>query len=116
MERIEMNQQERDWLDWLKRARDKKLTQREAPEKMGGSERWVRKLLQRMESEGDRVVVHGLQGRASNRKIAEATRKQALEALADPDRHDFGPTFAAEQLEQTLHNIVARANWRRRFR
>lgn len=28
MERIEMSQEERDWLDWLKRARDGKMTQR----------------------------------------------------------------------------------------
>jgi transposase len=98
MERIGMSQQERDWLDWLKRAGDKKKTQREAAEKMGVSERWVRQLLRRMKGEGDRVVVHGLRGRASNRKIAAGTRKKALEALADPDWHDFGPTFAAEQL------------------
>ena len=65
MERIEMSQKERDWLDWLKRARDKKMTQREAAEKMGVSERWVRKLLRRMKEEGDTVVVHGLRGRAS---------------------------------------------------
>ncbi len=50
MERIAMSQQERDWLDWLKRTRDGKMTQREAADRMGVSERWVRKLLQRMKS------------------------------------------------------------------
>jgi hypothetical protein len=34
MERIAMSQEERDWLDWLKRARDGKMTQREAGERM----------------------------------------------------------------------------------
>jgi DNA-binding Lrp family transcriptional regulator len=48
MERIVMSQQERDWLDWLKRARDGKMTQWEAAERMAVSERWVRKLLRRM--------------------------------------------------------------------
>jgi transposase len=100
MERIAMSQQERDWLDWLKRARDRKMTQREAAERMGVSERWVRKLLRRMKREGDRVVVHGLQGRASNRKIAAKTQGRALEVLQQPEWHDFGPTFAAEQLAQ----------------
>ena len=33
-----MSQAERDWLDWLKRARDKKMTQREAAEKMAGNQ------------------------------------------------------------------------------
>ena len=30
-----MSQEERDWLDWLKRARDGKMTQWEAAERMG---------------------------------------------------------------------------------
>ncbi len=105
MERIAMSQKERDRLDWLKRARDGKLTQRAAAEKMGVSERWVRKLLRRMEREGDRVVVHGLRGRASNRKLPGETQKQALSILASPDWHDFGPKFASEQLAQR-HNIA----------
>ena len=100
MERIGMSQEERDWLDWLKRARDEKITQREAAERMGVSERWVRKLLQRMKREGDRVVVHGLRGRASNRKIAAQVEARAMEILKQPDWHDFGPRFASEQLAQ----------------
>jgi transposase len=98
MERIGMSQEERDWLDWLKRARDEKMTQREAAERMGVSERWVRKLLRRMKREGDSVVVHGLRGRASNRKIAPKVQAQVIEILKQPDWHDFGPTFASEQL------------------
>jgi transposase len=98
MERIEMSQEERDWLEWLKRARDQKMTQREAAERMGVSERWVRKLLKRMKREGDRVVVHRLRGRASNRKIAAKVQAQAIQILKQPDWHDFRPTFAAEQL------------------
>jgi DNA-binding Lrp family transcriptional regulator len=58
MERIAMGQEERDWLEWLKRARDGKMTQRETAERMGVGERWVRKLLRRMKKKGDAVVVH----------------------------------------------------------
>src|ERR1700687_2135950 len=70
MERIEMSQEERDKLEWLKRAKDGVITQREAADKMGVSDRWVRKLLKRMKKRGDAAVVHGLRGRASNHKIA----------------------------------------------
>jgi predicted DNA-binding protein (UPF0251 family) len=98
MERVAMSQQERDWLDWLKRARDGKMTQKQAAERMGVSERWVRKLLLRMKAEGDKAVVHGLRGKASNRKIGANVRSQAIQALQHPDWHGFGPTFAAEQL------------------
>jgi hypothetical protein len=103
MERIGMSQQGRDWLDWLKRARDQKMTQREAAGCMGVSERWVRKLLQRMKREGDRVGVHGLGGRASNRKIAATVQAQVIKILKQPDWHDFGPTFASEQLAKRHH-------------
>lgn len=98
MERIAMSQEERDELDWLKRAKDGSLSQRDAAKKMGRSDRWVRTLLKRMNQPGDAVVVHGLRGRASNRKLAAETQKQALEILTQPDWHDFGPTLAAEQL------------------
>ena len=104
MERVTMSQEERDWLDWLKRARDGKMTQREAADRMGVSERWVHKLLRRMKRQGDAVVVHGLRGRGSNRKLAAETQKQAMVILREPDWHDFGPTFAAEQLAK-LHQI-----------
>ena len=100
MERIAMSQEERDKLEWLKRAKDKVMSQRAAARKMGVSDRWVRKLLGRMKKQGDAVVVHGLRGRASNRKIKTTIRAQALELLKQPDWHDFGPTFASEQLEK----------------
>ena len=44
------------------------------------------------------MVVHGLRGRPSNRRLAAGTQRQALAILKQPDWHDFGPTFAAEQL------------------
>src|SRR6202521_5046946 len=104
MERIGMSQEERDRLDWLKRAGDGSIRQRKAAEKMEVSDRWVRTLLKRMKKRGDAVVVHALRGGASNRKIPATTRQQALTILREPDWHDFGPTLAAEQLAK-LHKI-----------
>src|ERR1700704_3757184 len=98
MERIAMSQGERDELDWLKRVKAGSITQRKAARNMGVSDRWVRTLLKRMSKQGDGVVVHGLRGRPSNRKLAAETQRKALAILKQPDWHDFGPTFAAEQL------------------
>jgi hypothetical protein len=39
-----MSREERDWLEWLKRVQDGMITQRHAAEKMGVSDRWVRRL------------------------------------------------------------------------
>ena len=97
MERIAMSQEERDELDWLKRAKDGSITPREAAKRIGVSDRWVWELLQRMDQQGDSVVVHGLRGRPSNRKLSAKAKRQALAILKQPDWHDFGPTFAAEQ-------------------
>jgi transposase len=126
MERIAMSQEERDKLEWLKRARDKGISQREAASKIGVSDRWVRKRLKRMKKQGDRVVVHGLRGRASNRKITAKVQVRALEILQQPDWHDFGPTFASEQLakwhgielsDETLRRWMIEAGlWKSRAR
>ncbi len=89
MERIAMSQEERDWLDWLKRARDGQVTQKSVAEKMGVSDRWVRRLLAAMKVKGDGVVVHSLRGRPSNRRIDEKIRKRAMEIVKSPDWHDF---------------------------
>ena len=99
-----MSQEERDKLDWLKRAKEGSISQRDAAKKMGVTDRWVRSLLKRMKKQGDTVVVHGLRGRASNRKIAAKQQARAMEILKQPDWHDFGPTFASEQLAKR-HDI-----------
>jgi hypothetical protein len=105
MERIAMNQEERDWLEWLKRVQDGVVTQQHAAAKMGVSGRWVRKLLARMKTDGDAVVVHGLRGRSSNRRIDEQTQARVVELLKQPEWHDFGPTFASQQLAKR-HGIA----------
>jgi hypothetical protein len=105
MERIGMSREERDWLEWLKRAQDGAITQRRAAEKMGASDRWVRKPLVGIKADGDGVVMHGLRGWPSNRRIDQQTRVRAIESLKkQPEWHNFGPTFASEQLA-SRHNI-----------
>jgi transposase len=93
-----MSQRERDRLHWLKQAEAKQITQAKAAERMGVSERWVRELLRRRKKEGDRVVVHRLRGRPSNRKLSERTRSRVL-GLIEREYRDFGPTLIAEYLE-----------------
>jgi hypothetical protein len=111
-ERIEMSQQERDRLQWLKQARQKRIRQREAAERMGVTERRVRKLLQRMKQVGDRVVVHGLRGRPSNRKLPEAVREKAVRILSQEVYRGFGPTLASEYLAKRHRVQVGRESLR----
>src|SRR6266567_3585862 len=53
---------------------------------------------------GDKAVIHGLRGKASNRRIADATEKEAVKILSAEVYEGFGPTLAAEYLCK-LHGI-----------
>jgi hypothetical protein len=67
---------------------------------MGVTDRWVRKLLGKLKQAGDSVVVHGLRGQPSNRRIAEAVRQKAVRILQQPEWHDFGPAFRQRAVGQ----------------
>jgi DNA-binding Lrp family transcriptional regulator len=103
-ETMALTQKQRDWLDWLKQAKRQQIPQWKAAEQMEVSERWVRKLLKRMKKEGDRVVVHQLRGKPSNRRLKAATRDQIVKILSEPVYAGYGPTLAAERLQQN-HNL-----------
>ena len=92
-----MTQEERDRLHWLKQARDGKIQKKKAAENMGVSARRVRTLLKRLRQRGDRAVVHGLRGRASNHKTPEKKQHQIM-GIVQREYADFGPTLACEYL------------------
>lgn len=93
-----MTQRDRDRLVALKKARKGLITQRQAAEEIGQTERHVRRLLRRLKGKGDGALVHALRGRQSNRKLDEETKRKALEILGRDVYRDFGPTLAAEYL------------------
>lgn len=93
-----MTQADRDRLVALKKAKKKLITQREAAEELGISVRHVKRLIYALKKHGDKAVVHGLRGRASNRKIEEKIEREAMKILSAPVYAGFGPTLAAEYL------------------
>src|SRR5271165_3558497 len=101
-----MTQAERDRLVALKKAKKNVITQREAADELKLSVRQVQRLLCALKKEGDKAIVHGLRGKASNRKIEEKIERQAVKILSAPVYEGFGPTLAAEYLEKK-HGIEA---------
>jgi DNA-binding Lrp family transcriptional regulator len=95
-----MTQRDRDRLVALKQARKRQITQKQASEQMGLTERHTRRLLKKLKSEGDGAVIHGLRGRASNRKRSAKERDQMVRILSQEVYQGFGPTLAAEYLAQ----------------
>lgn len=93
-----MTQAERDRLVALKKAKKKLITQRQAAEELGLTERHVRRLPRALKRRGDKAVVHALRGLPSHRKVAGETQQEAVAILTRPVYRGFGPTLAAEYL------------------
>lgn len=101
-----MTQPDHERLVALKKARKGLITQRQAAEELGRSERHIRRPLKRLKRKGDGGLVHALRGRESNRKLDEKTKQKALEILGREVYRGFGPTLAAEYLANK-HGIHA---------
>jgi biotin operon repressor len=95
-----MTQTERDRLVALKKAKKKLITQKEVAEELGITERQVRRLLRALKQRGDKAVVHAMRGQPSNRKISADTEQEAVAILSRPVYRGFGPTLAAEYLNE----------------
>lgn len=93
-----MTQTDRDRLVALKKAKKKLITQKQAAEEIGVTERQVRRLLRKLRRKGDGAVIHELRGRASNRKLPAETEQQAV----------FGPApGSATPPEHRIHYKLA---------
>ena len=87
----------------------------EAARRLGLSERSVRRQRAVMEREGPTGVVHGNRGRASPRRLAEATRTRIL-GLADGAYAGFDDTHLAEVLAEREGITISRPGLRRLLR
>ena len=103
-----MTQAERDRLVALKKAKKKLITQKQAAEELGITERHVRRLLRELKRRGDKVVAHGLRGVPSKRKLSADTEREAMRILSQPVYRGFGPTLASEYLAKKHKIEVSR--------
>ena len=110
-----MTQTDRDRLVALKKAKDKKMTQRQAAEELKVSERQVRRLLAKLRGVGDKAVLHGLRGR-SNRKIKDQDKAKVVEILRRDVYKGFGPTLASEYLAKKHQIVVSKETVRKWMR
>src|SRR5215831_15130443 len=111
-----MSAKERDRLKVLHEVRKRHITQRQAAVELGMSERWVRRLLKRLQLQGDGGLRHGLRGKASNRKAPEDLKRRAVEVFRQKRQarlwHDYGPTLAAEELGERHGIAISRETLR----
>jgi len=103
-----MTQQDRDRLVALKKAKKKLITQRQAAEELGQTERHIRRLLVKLRKQGDAAVVDARRSRPSNRKLDDKVKTKALAMLRQEVYRGFGPTLANEYLAQQRQITVSR--------
>jgi transposase len=104
--RISMSQRERDVLKVVSQVVTGKRSQVEASRLLGKSVRQVRRIVRRLESEGDEGVIHRLRGRPSNHRCSSELRGSVLQAYRT-DYADFGPTLASEKLSERGLSVSA---------
>jgi hypothetical protein len=90
---------ELDRLQVMTRIAERRLTRRRAAELLRLSERQVRRLYGAFATEGAASLASRRRGRPSGRRLAAATRDQAV-ALIRARYADFGPTFAHQKLTE----------------
>ncbi len=98
-EYITLSQKEVRRLKILHRVMEGEVTQVKASEILGITDRQVRNIIQRLKAEGDKGIVHRNRGRASPHRMA-TEREDLIAEIVERRYVDFGPTLAAEKLEE----------------
>src|SRR3989441_5873648 len=96
---VGLTMEELDRLQIMTQVAERRLTRRRAAALLGLSERQVRRLYRALRRDGAQALASRHRGRPSNRRLATATREQAL-ALVRERYADFGPTFAHQKLTE----------------
>jgi len=97
MEQLTMSNCEIDKLKVIQNTIDKRLTWPQAGEILSLSDRQIGRLCAKVREEGNRGIIHGLKGYASNHQLPDGLVDKAL-GLVKLRYHDFMPTFANEKL------------------
>lgn len=107
-----MSERELNRVEVLSQVSQGRMTATTAANVLGLSRRQVHRLLKTFQSDGPAAIRHKARGRASNNRIDPAVRDFAV-TLVRENYIDFGPTFAAEKLEEDHGLKVSRETLRK---
>ena len=96
---INMSQEEIKRSGILKMVEEKRITQKEGAQRIGISERHVRRLLAQYREGGPEAMVSKRRGKPSNNRMSNEKREKVLEKLKT-EYQGFGPTLASEKLDE----------------
>lgn len=110
---IEMSNKELARKTEVERVLDHRITQKEAANKLGVTERQFRRILQRYRQEGDGGLVSRKRGKPSNRRTDAEIRDTVRKFIEAPIMKGFGPTLMAEKLEMKKGICLSKETLRR---
>lgn len=94
---ITMSRKELRRLPIIHRVMEKRLTQVKAAEMLDLSDRQIRRIVDRIKTDGDSSIAHGNRGKESPFKFSAQYIDKVM-GIVEKRYYDFGPTFAAEKL------------------
>ncbi len=109
---LTMSTKELDRLEIIGRVVERRLTQRDAAERLGLSLRQAERLCRAFRTDGASGLVSHKRGRRSNRKLSSALRERALDLVRERYA-DFGPTLVCEKLTEQHGFDLSRETLRR---
>ena len=107
-----MSMRELDRLKCIQAVVDGDLSPGIAADRLGVSTRQLRRIAQRYRTEGPTGLISGHCSRASNNRLDASLEVQVMKNLRE-SYPDFGPTLAAEKLQQRHGITVAKETLRR---
>jgi len=96
---ITMSPKEVKQYDIIKKVVNRELNGTEASALLGLTVRHIRRLKKKVREKGIKGLIHGNRGRTGNRGMPDKERKRII-GLLHQHYYDFGPTLAAEKLEE----------------
>jgi transposase len=96
----------------LQQVEEKKLSGREAAQRLGLSLRQVRRLLAKYRRAGASGLAHGNRGRAPNNRVDEAVRKK-IQELSEQEYKDYNDSHFTEELAEEQGLVLSRCTVRR---
>ena len=112
MEIFSLSAKEIDRLEIVQLVTAKRLSVTKAAEQCGVSRTWMSQLVNAYRRDGTSALVSGRRGKQANNRIPESLRRTTL-SLVREHYFDFGPTLAAEYLEDRDGIKVSRETLRK---
>lgn len=108
---VTMSKRELRRLSIVHKVLEKRLTQVKAAELLELCDRQVRRIIGKIKTGGDAAIVHGNRGKESPFKLPSAQAERIMKII-EKRYYDFGPTFAAEKLQECERITISKEKLR----